>query len=68
MYQGSHLPNFEALGVPNSKRQTRTDYHYDNASSHSEGFLRNLHKQAASCEGEGFKRNFENPLYQTNNR
>ena len=24
MYQGSHLPNFEALGVPNSKRQTRT--------------------------------------------
>ena len=24
MCQGSHLPNFEALGVPNSKRQTRT--------------------------------------------
>ena len=24
MYQGSHLPNFEALGVPNSKRRGRT--------------------------------------------
>ena len=23
MYQGSHLPNFEALGVPNSKRRGR---------------------------------------------
>ena len=27
MYQGSHLPNFEALGVPKSKSQACTDPH-----------------------------------------
>ena len=43
MYQGSHLPNFEALSVPKKKpsEDRQTD---DTASSHSEGFLRNLHK------------------------
>ena len=45
MYQGSHVPNFEALGVPKSKCQTCTDRRTDTASSHSEGFLRNLHKK-----------------------
>ena len=54
MYQGSHLPNFEALGVPKSKCQASTHIIYrhtdtqtdDTASSHSEGFLRNLHKKS----------------------
>ena len=52
MYQGSHFPNFESLGVPKKIRRAithhtdtsdrRTD---DTAWSHSEGFLRNLHKK-----------------------
>ena len=29
MYQGSHLPNFEALGVPKKKSQARTDRRTD---------------------------------------
>ena len=46
--QGSHFPNFESLGIPNSKWQDLTDiirHRTDTASSHSEGFLRNLHKK-----------------------
>ena len=41
MYQGSHVPNFEALGVPKSKCQARTYHrqtHIDTAASHNEGF------------------------------
>ena len=44
MYQGSHLPNFEVLGVPNSKRQASTAQHthaqtdyYDTARFYNEG-------------------------------
>ena len=56
MYQGSHLPNFEALGVPNSKWQTWTHAHTHprtaTASSHSEGILRNLHKKTPERDNE----------------
>ena len=58
MYQGSHLPNFEALGVPNSKRQTRTHTQTDGRTTPHESIMKVfsskiLHKKHLAVKQKG---------------